>query len=270
MTSQLLPGYLSCFSDEHVSIQSESLAMAGALRLQHPLVVAAIKQLLQESRVWSIKIDALRALACIGQWDQELVQQLVWMVRFEKLPAVRVETCRTIGQLGLRDKEVMESLKTLVTAEEDEAVISEARQTLATMGAEEHFNDEMLEKVCQTVRELGSKEAITSTILDINSQTMADYVLDKRSHKPISARDYLNQHSRSDSAHAILTSPRLRVYLYRSRTLTDNVTPYKDPLPTHPEEHLGLSPGWGPDRKFINSKLATIRTRLKHMRTATT
>jgi len=183
--------------DEHVSIQSESLAVAGALQLRHPLVVAAIKQLLQESRVWSIKLDALRALACIGQWDQELVRELMWMVRFEKLPAVRVEACRTIGRLGLRDRAVMESLKALVTVEDEEEVVREARQTLATMGAEEHVSDEMLEKVCQTVRELGSKEAITNTILDIGSQAMADYVLDKRSHKPISARDYLNNHYRS-------------------------------------------------------------------------
>ncbi len=197
MTSRVLPGYLGCFTDEHLSIQQEALSVAGELQLQHPLVIKAIKLLLQESRVWSIKISALRALGLIGHCDQELVQLLMWMVRFEKTPEVRAEACRTIGHLKLTDKDVVDSLKALVTVDEDGGVVQEARQTLAKLGEEEGVRDDMLESVCKTVRELGTKETITTTILDTANENMTNYVLENRTRKELSARDYLSHKCRS-------------------------------------------------------------------------
>ena len=201
MTSRLLPGYLACFTDEHLSIQSEALALAGSIKLHHPLVFKAIKQLLQESRVWTIKMCALRALGQIGKCDQVLVQHLVWMVRFEKLPAVRAEACRTIAQLGLTETLVVDSLKSLITVEDDPVVVQAAKRTLEELGQSQGVRDEMLETVCRTVRELGTKEAITNTILDTGTQELANYVLEDRPLKPITGRDYLDHKYRLGNGH---------------------------------------------------------------------
>ena len=51
------------------------------------------------------------------------MSQLLWALRFEKLPAVRAEACRTLASLGLREERVVKTLKDLLTVEDDPLVL---------------------------------------------------------------------------------------------------------------------------------------------------
>lgn len=196
MTSRMLLGYLACFKDEHVSIQAEAIALAGTIRLHHAMVLRAIRQLLQDSLCWTIKICALRALAQIGECNKELVEQLMWVVRFEKVSSVRAEACKTIAKLGVGKEKVLQSLKDLVIVDDDPEVVCEARKTLVELGESESVHDEMLQSVCETVKHLGTKEAITNSVRDTDTTRTTNYVLHGRPNKHLSARDYLDHNRR--------------------------------------------------------------------------
>ena len=197
MTSNLFPGYVACFKDEHISIQAEAIALAGSLGLQHPMILMAIKQLLQDSPCWTIKICALRALAQIKECDEQLVEQLMWVVRFEKMPSVRTEACKTIAKLGLDEERVLKSLRDLVIADDDPAVVKEAQQTLVELGQPPDACDDMLQSVCRTVKHLSTKEAITNAVRMAEITKSTNYVIASRPTPKLSARDYLNHKCRS-------------------------------------------------------------------------
>lgn len=55
--------------------------------------------------------------------DGELVGQLLWAVRFEKLAGVRAEACHTIASLGLKEEQVVKTLRDLHIVEEDPLVL---------------------------------------------------------------------------------------------------------------------------------------------------
>lgn len=197
MTSKLLPGYMACLKDEHISIQAEAIAVAGTIILQHPGVLRAIKQLLQDSSCSTIKSCALRALAQIGKCDKQLLEQLRWMVRFEKVPSVRAEACKTIAKLGLDEERVLKSLRDLVTVDDDPAVVSEARRALVELGQSESVCDDMLQSICSRVQALGTKEAITNTVRAAETTRTTNYVVASRPARQLSGRDYLNHKCRS-------------------------------------------------------------------------
>jgi len=96
--------------------------VAGSLKLRDKQVLQAIQGLLQDP-CWKVKARALRALGEIGVCDGELVGQLLWAVRFEKLAGVRAEACHTIASLGLKEEQVVKTLRDLRTAEEDPLVL---------------------------------------------------------------------------------------------------------------------------------------------------
>ena len=56
-------------------------------------------------------------------YDESLVGQLLWMLRFEKIPAVRVEACHTVARLGLKEERVIKTLKDLITVDDDTLVL---------------------------------------------------------------------------------------------------------------------------------------------------
>lgn len=196
MTSKLLPSYLACFCDQHLSIRLEAAVLAGSLRLKHPQVLKALKLQLRDD-CWMLKTSSLRALADIGPlvFDPELVELLMWAVRFEKVAAVREEACRTIGRLGLSEDRVVQALKDLVTVEEDEAVVCEAQRTLLELGHSEQVQDQMLEGVCDTVKQLCTKEAITEELMTAEANRLTAYGL-RRPARQLTVRDYLDDRQR--------------------------------------------------------------------------
>lgn len=201
MTPSLLSNYLTCFKDDHTSIVMTAIAIAGTLRLKQPLVFRALKQLL-DNPSWKIKAAALSALADVGMCDDELVEQLMWAVRFEKVPAVRAEACQTIVELGLTEERVLRTLRDLVTVEEDPLVVREVACTLIRLGYTGRVTDQMLQHVCESVKKLGTKEKIISQVVALDTSSTVDYVLGRSSQK-LTCRDYLDDTQRySDSAMA--------------------------------------------------------------------
>lgn len=196
MTSKLLPGYLACFKDEHLSIQAEAIALAGSIRLRHPMVLRAIKQLLQDSSCWTIKVCALRSLADIGACDKLLVEQLMWVVRFERVSYVRAEACKTIARLGLDEERVIRSLRDLVTTDDNAEVVIEAQRTLVVLGQSESVCDEMLQSICRSVKLLGTKEAIVNSVRETKNTTTTNYIITGRPNARLSSRDYLDYRHR--------------------------------------------------------------------------
>ncbi len=119
MTNQLLPPYFSCFTDSHSSIRLEAVKIAGSMKLDHPKIHSYLLSLLSNDPSWKVKIAVLQTVAECGLTNDELVTQLVWVIRFEKLSQVRIECCRTIVHLKLTKEKVIEALKHLLTVEED-------------------------------------------------------------------------------------------------------------------------------------------------------
>ena len=122
MTPHLLPSFLKCFSDDHISVKIESIVLAGTLRLREPQVLQALQRLLKDP-CWKVKAYALRAFADIGVADDDLVTKLLWAVRFEKLPAVRAEACHTIARLQLKQERVVKTLQDLLTVDDEPLVL---------------------------------------------------------------------------------------------------------------------------------------------------
>ena len=122
MTPHLLPSFLKCFHDDHISVKIESIALAGSLKLSEPQVFQALQNFLQDP-CWKVKAYALRAFADIGVADDELVSKLLWAVRFEKLPAVRAEACHTIASLQLKQERVVKTLQDLLNVDDDPLVL---------------------------------------------------------------------------------------------------------------------------------------------------
>ena len=122
MTPHLLPSFLKCFNDDHISIKIESIALAGSLKLSEPQVFQALQNLLQDP-CRKVKAYALRAFADIGVADDELVSKLLWAVRFEKLPAVRAEACHTIASLQLKQERVVKTLQDLFNVDDEPLVL---------------------------------------------------------------------------------------------------------------------------------------------------
>lgn len=174
----------------------EAVALAGSLRLRHPLVMRALKLQLQDY-CWMLKTSSLQALAEIGpgECDSELVELLMWAVRFEKVPTVREEACRTIARLGLKEERVIEALKELVTVDDEETVVSQAKDTLKELGETGVVRDRMMEGVCENVKRLGTKDAITRDLMIAESDRIRAYGMKRPTHQ-LTIRDYLDDRQR--------------------------------------------------------------------------
>lgn len=194
MTSKLLPSFLACFNDKHLSIRMEAVAVSGSLKLSHYQILKALKRQLHDN-CWMLKLAALQALAEIGHSDEELIELLIWAVRFEKIPMVRGEACRTIGELGLSQDKVVAALKDLVTVEDEQAVVEQAVETLARLGHTEKVRDIMMEEVCDAVKKLGTKETIISQVVAAETSKLTSYGL-QRPTQQLAVRDYLDDKHR--------------------------------------------------------------------------
>lgn len=172
----------------------EAVAVSGTLKLAQHQVLRALKQQLHD-KCWMLKMATLQALAEIGHCDEELVEMLIWAMRFEKIPMVRAEACRTIGELGLSEDKVMRGLKELVTVEDDQAVVERAVETLAQLGYTDSVRDIMMEEVCDAVQKLGTKETITSAVVTTERGRVTDYGM-QRPTRQLAIRDYLNDKQR--------------------------------------------------------------------------
>eukprot|EP00731_Ephydatia_muelleri_P016587 Em0009g1011a len=66
MTPQLLPAYLLCFKDDHVSVKIEAIMIAGTLRLSGAQVLPTLINLISDP-CWRVKAHTLRAnLPCLS------------------------------------------------------------------------------------------------------------------------------------------------------------------------------------------------------------
>ena len=196
MTSKLLPMFLACFSDEHLSVRMEAVALAESLKLAHPQIIAALKeQLKNTASSWMLKTSALKAFAGINYCDEELVELLIWAVRFEKGAEVRAECCRTIAQLGLSDEKVIKTLKDLVTVEDVEMVVEAAMKTLTHLGHSGEVKDSMMEDVCEAVKRLGTKDVLISDVMAAEHKDLTAYGV-KRPTQQLTIRDYLDDRQR--------------------------------------------------------------------------
>lgn len=190
MTPQLLPAYLSCFKDDHISIKIEAIMIAGTLKLAETQVIHILINLISDP-CWMIKAHALIALGDIGWFDDSLVDHLLWAARFEKLKAVRAEACRTLAKLGVKHERIVQTLKELIVVEEDDLVISEARNVLEKLGHNTEVEDDALEVIRAEVCRLGTRQSIRTAIIAADKAATTDYVMVRPKEIP-STRDYLN------------------------------------------------------------------------------
>ncbi len=194
MSAKLLPTFLKCFNDKHLSIRLEAVALCGSLKLAHQQVMKALTAQLHDHS-WMLKLGALQALAEIGFCNEGLVELLIWAVRFEKASVVRAEACRTIASLHLGEDRVVRALKDLVTVDDEKLVVEQALQTLTQLGHMENVRDVMMEEVCEAVKKLGTKETITSEVVAAETSKMTDYGI-QRPTQCLAIRDYLDDKQR--------------------------------------------------------------------------
>lgn len=194
MTSRLLPAYLACFKDHHLSIRMEAVSLAGSLKLKHQYVMRALKEQLQDN-CWMLRAITLRTLAAVGECDDQLIQQLMWVVRFDSMAAVRLEACLTIARLGVREERMIKALKELATVEDDGGVLRQVTRTLAALGHGGAVEDRMMLNICSTVRQLGTKEAIVLDVIAAETATITDYGMNRPANR-LATRDYLDDKQR--------------------------------------------------------------------------
>lgn len=65
----------------------------------------------------------LLALGNIGLLTEDLLKNLLWIVRFEKLPALRAEGCLALATLGVREASVEETLRDILSVDDDPLVL---------------------------------------------------------------------------------------------------------------------------------------------------
>ncbi len=176
----------------------EAVCLAGSLKLKHHYVMRALKEQLQDN-CWMLRVVTLRAMATVGECDEELTEQLMWMARYDKMASVRAEACRAIARLGLREEKMVKALKELATVEDEEEVVRAARQTLVALGHTEEVQDEMMLSICDAVRRLGTKDAIVSDVIAAETATITDYGMNRPTNR-LAVRDYLNDKQRYDGS----------------------------------------------------------------------
>lgn len=53
----------------------------------------------------------------------DLLKDLLWIVRFERMPALRAESCLALATLGVKNPAVEETLRELVAVDDDPLVL---------------------------------------------------------------------------------------------------------------------------------------------------
>jgi hypothetical protein len=62
------------------------------------------------------------ALGSIGRITEDVVEMLVWSMRYSKEAAVRAQTCNAVAKLGVRDLRVLNVLQDRLMVETDGVV----------------------------------------------------------------------------------------------------------------------------------------------------
>eukprot|EP00731_Ephydatia_muelleri_P016584 Em0009g1008a len=254
MTPQLLPAYLLCFKDDHVSVKIEAIMIAGTLRLSGAQVLPTLINLISDP-CWRVKAHTLRALGEIGWYDDALIDQLLWAARFEKLRAVRAEACHTLGVLGVNHNRVVRTLKEMIIFEEDDLVIREVRGVLEKLGHDTHVEDDALEMIRAEVCRLGTGQSIRTTIMASEKAATTDYVLGRPKGVP-STRDYLNDTIRD------------RFYADADRGLMSQRSKREQSSTPSQGDKSRQKRAWSPDRAAIGAQLEGFRATIATQRAA--
>ncbi|XP_038621432.1 LOW QUALITY PROTEIN: HEAT repeat-containing protein 4 [Tachyglossus aculeatus] len=166
MTAKLLPGFLSCFSDDFVSVRREACLAAGALRIGDPMVLDCLLGLVQCDPSWKIKAYAIRALGRIGRASPRLRDLLLWTVHYEEEPGLRLEACRAIVTLRLRGDAVQDTLMDVLLLETHEAVLREVNHAIEVLHLQGKGNQEMIRKIKDKISGLSQKDVLTQKVLE--------------------------------------------------------------------------------------------------------
>lgn len=204
MTARLLPSFLDCFKDDHISVRLEAIAISADFKLNNDDVINALIPLLQDS-CWKVKAHAIKALGILKITSEEVLSHLLWAARFERLPVVRAQVCNTLSLLDVKEDRIAKVLRDLLTMEEDEVVVREAREALLALGYDTVTTDDMVEAICAQVKSLGTQDVVIEQVLSSQNRKIRDYVL---SRPPIglSNRDYMNSTMRCKYYNTMLTS----------------------------------------------------------------
>lgn len=165
------------------------------------------------------------ALRSIGCGDRDVMEQLLWSVRCDKVlccvlcvkrcdcdvvqvPAVRAEACHTLSHLWQKSREgerggeeeemksrVISTLRDRLVVEDSVMVTQELVQALREMGESVEREDPMASFIASEVRRLGTSKAILQGVLEGDQQTLTDYVI-RRPLTHLTTRDYLTPHQR--------------------------------------------------------------------------
>jgi hypothetical protein len=68
------------------------------------------------------KIIHLTALGSIGTITDDVIEMLVWSMRYSKEAAVRAEACNAVAKLGLKDHRALSALQDRLVVETEEIV----------------------------------------------------------------------------------------------------------------------------------------------------
>ena len=141
------------------------------------------------------------ALSSIGCSDGDVMEQVLWTVRCDKVPAVRAEACHTLSHLwggegeGEGKTRLITALRDRLVVEEDAVVTRELVSALRGLGGECERSDPLLQFIQTQVQRLGTSHAISEGILKNDLDIMTDYIIARPRAHP-STRDYLTQHHR--------------------------------------------------------------------------
>ncbi|XP_052772793.1 HEAT repeat-containing protein 4-like isoform X2 [Mya arenaria] len=164
MTAKLLPAFLLCFEDEYVAIRSEACITSGNLAVKDEEVIAKLINLATFDTIWKIKALAFQALGKIGQITEQIVDCLLWAVRYEENAGVRAEACHTLQVLQVRTEEVADVLQDRFLVEGNKLVRDELASTLRMFDISASEDMDMVAQIKREVKKLCTRNIIATQI----------------------------------------------------------------------------------------------------------
>ncbi|XP_059505319.1 HEAT repeat-containing protein 4 [Stegostoma tigrinum] len=167
MTGKLMPGFLSCFTDDSVGVRREACLTAGFLKIEDDQVLQHLVRLMQSDHIWKIKAYAIKALGAIGHVTEQLKDLLLWALHYEQEPGIRMEACNSIVSLNLNDANVQNILREQLLVESDPLVREDVSLALQSLGGSSEVNEGMLPKIKQQIKTLCQKDVVIWKLLRV-------------------------------------------------------------------------------------------------------
>jgi HEAT repeat protein len=159
MTAQMLPAFLTCFQDPHISVRIEASSVAAEMGLSSKEVLDVLLFLTEDPSI-KVKAHALRCLGVLGNSRSDIIDRLLWCMRFDRSETLRAEACEAVRILGVQSDRVVQELQMLVSHDDSELVVRLAKHALLSLGCQPKAYNKMETKIAEDIKNLTTLENV--------------------------------------------------------------------------------------------------------------